>query len=226
MTGRKRLKAGEKLNVYVRVIDRGKLYTRLRHIKDQLNFIYDAEKEIKLGKGDKLIFRAWNDEGGERFYAHLLNYGGAGKVSRKETAYCFLRWQEGTLERLLRDSDTLGDDSALPRMVHEWLDQEGGYDVTHWLDYDEKFMAKTLILAFLEDYVGKNLNKEEWGEFTSKFIDISAVIVTFPHDNARKSDLKCRAINDRLKFLKLPYFAQKDKNTYKIVREMEDIYES
>ena len=108
MIGRKRIKTAEKLNVYIRVPDKRTLCTRLKRVKDQLGFIYDAEKEIKMGKEDRLIFRAWNDEGGERLYAHLLNYGGAGKVLRKETAYHFLCWQKGTLERLLRDMEEWG----------------------------------------------------------------------------------------------------------------------
>lgn len=224
MVGRKRLKPAEKLNVYIRSVDRGKLYTRLRHIENKLRFIRDAEKKIKIGKEDSLIFRAWNDEEDERLYSHLLNYSGHGRISRKKTAYMYLRWQKGTIDRLFRDMEKWGDDSVLPRMAHEWLDQEGGYDRTHWLDYDEKAEARMLVLSLLESYVEKPLDKEEWKIFVSRFIELSAPIATFQHDNDR--DLQCVAINHRLISLMLPYVAQKCGKTYKITRCMENTYEN
>lgn len=218
MIGRKRLKVAEKINVYIRAADRGKFYTRRRHIENKLKFIHDAEKQIRTGKEDSLIYRAWNDEEDERLYTHLLNYSGHGKISRKETAYRYLRWQQGTINRLLRDFEGLGDDSVLPRMAHEWLDQEGGYDETRWLDYDEKAKARALVLDFLESHVEKSLNGEGWQTFAARFIDLSAAIASFPHDIERKFKLKCRAINDRFKALNLPYSANKSGSTYMIIK--------
>lgn len=173
MVGRKRLKPAEKLNVYIRAVDRGKLYTRLRHIENRLKFIRDAEKQVYVGKEDILILRAWNDEEDERLYTHLLNYSGHGKISRKETAYRHLRWQQGTISRLLRDMEEWGDDSVLPRMAHEWLDQERGYDETRWLDYDEKAIIRARIANYLENHVGKVMNEDEWKAFTSQFVSAS-----------------------------------------------------
>ena len=222
MIGRKRMKANEKLNVYIRAFDRGKIYTRLKHIEDRLKFVHDAEREINAGREDKLIFRAWNDEGGERLYQHLLNYSGHGKISRKKTAYSYLRWREGILNRLLRDVDEWGDDSALPRMAHEWLDQEERYDRSRWLDYNEKVQARIQVLDFLKNYAGRALNKDEWASFTSQFITLSSAIKVFPHDDERKSGLQCAAINTRLNSLELPYTTEKVQSTYKIIHIKED----
>lgn len=167
----------------------------------------------------------WHDQNEDRLYARLLNYHGHGSVSIKKTAEHSLRWRKGTINRLLRDTDEFGDDSALPRLAHEWLDQKGGYDTTRWLDYDKKAKTEAMLLAFLEGYIGKNLDEHEWREFTSEFIDLSSAITAFPHDNVRKSNLKCCAINTRFRSLGVMYIAKKQKSTYKIVRKMEDVHE-
>lgn len=71
-------------------------------------------------------------------------------------------------------------------------------------------------------FEGRKLNREEWKEFTSKFTELSAVIMTFPHDSTRKSQLKHQAINKRFKSLNLPYIVKNNDNTYEIIRKMED----
>lgn len=218
--GRKRLGAGEELNVYIRALGKGKLYARHKQTEDQLSFISEAERKIRQGKTEQLIFGAWCDEDSQRLYARLLDYEGHGRVSRKETAYRYLRWQRGTLNRLLRYADEWGDDSALPRLAHEWLEQPDSYDETHWLDFDQKSEAKEALVELLENHLATPITEERWNEFSKAVKSLCGELTSEQHDSER--DLKHQALSNRLSTIGLPYNITKSKKTY-TVKKMEEM---
>lgn len=223
MIGRKRLKEGERLKVYIRVFDKGALCRQLRNTENQLQFIYRARRAITERQADKLIFRAWHDQDEERLYARLLNYHGHGLVSVKETAEHCLRWRKGTINRLLRDMSDSGDDSALPKLAHEWLGQEGAYSETRWLDFDEKGVARKQLENFLEEHVGSSFDKAAWDSFSKEVVTLIASLASFAHDKKRMLD--STAVNNRFNALGLQYVVVKNKNMYKLDRREENCYD-
>lgn len=220
MIGRKRMSAAEDVSVYIQVLNKGVIRARLHHIKEQLGFIYDSETKIRRGKSESLIFEAWYDENEDRPYSHLLNYEGHGKVSRKETAYVQLKWQEATLNRLLHEADEWGDDSALPRLAHEWLEQPNGYDESGWLDFDQKTEVKGRLADFLEKRLTSPIEETEWLEFSTTVKKFCSELVTVQHDTTRI--LKHQALSNRLGEIGLPYNIIKTKGTY-IVKKKEEM---
>lgn len=217
MLGRKRLRVGESINVYIRALGPGKFAARANEIHKSLDVIYAGFHAAETKNYDPLVHKGWTDESHERRYMHLLNYFGNGKVFPKRTADHYLRWQLATLERLLRDSEMLEDDSALPRLAHEWLEQMDGYRAERWLDHEQKANARDALLSFLGEFVGKSLTKCEWTNFSKQAVDLIRKIQKFPHDEARKKELKYRALNNRLHALNIPYLCQKTNDTYQLI---------
>ena len=200
MIGRKRLRPGEILDVYIRVPGKNEIIKQLDDVQKKLAIINDSFCAARTKQMDSILFRGWIDESTNRPYAHLLNYLGNGTVYPKLTAYHYLQWRKATLEQLLRDTDSYGD-SALPRMAHEWLEQSKGYDSTQWLDFDQKANAKAELQAFLESHLGKIVKNIP--DFLRQAFSLVQKIKSFPHDETR--ELGYRALNNRFKALDLPY---------------------
>lgn len=216
MLGRKRLYSAESVNVYVRALSSADINFRLKNVRSRLGLIQQGFQAAQAQKYDSLIYRGWTDESAERLYSHLLNYLGNGKVFPKLTAYHYLLWQQATLEQLLEDAEALGDDSALPRLAHNWLDNISVYDESHWLDYEQKVLAREQLLFLLKQYVDKPIDKNNWPSLSQKITVLINMIYKFPHDSGR--NLGDLALNNRLRAIEIPYYFEKvGKQKYPVI---------
>ena len=213
MLGRKRLETGAGVHAYIRVPDAAALGRRLSQVREDLLFIRQAESAIRDGDSGLLLCRGWNDESQERRYMRLLNCAG-GRLSPKSTAVEALRWQEATLQQLLQEGERLGDDSALPRLAHAWLEQPGAYDQRRWLDYDRQARAREELEQFLAEHTAVPMAPEAFSRFSRRLGGLVNAIRTFPHDGQRT--LGAAALNNRLAQLELPYKIQKTKDRFEI----------
>lgn len=221
MIGRKRLSASESINVYIRVPSTASILSRLRDVSDSLGIIHEGFQVVDSQQYDHLIHRGWTDETPERRYMHLLNYLGDGKVFPKRTAYHCLRWQKATLEKLLEDTKALGDDSALPRLAHSWLEQPDLYDPSHWLDYNQTEQVRNDLYTFLESYLDLPMNKSSLSTFSQNVITLVNKLHKFPHDKSHAR--KHTALNRRFETLGLPYRVQQDKQAKQYVLRKEEV---
>ena len=213
MLGRKRLETGAPVHAYIRVPDSATLRRRLTQVQDDLRFIRQAEKALRGVDNGLLLHRGWNDESEERRYMRLLNCAG-GRLSPKPTAVEALRWQEATLQQLLQEGERLGDDSALPRLAHAWLEQPGAYDQRRWLDYDRQARVREELEQFLAEHTAVPMAPEAFSRFSRRLGGLVNAIRTFPHDGQRT--LGAAALNNRLAQLELPYKIQKTKDRFEI----------
>ena len=203
MIGRRRLKKGETLNVYIRALDAAKLTIRMADVRSDLAVVRQGFSAASSKGYDALLHKGWNEESEAHPYRRLLNYLGDGRLFPKLTAYHFLRWQEATLARLLHDAKKLGDDSALPRLAHEWLDQPDGYDPAHWLSYHAESEARNGLAALLEPHRTEVIPKNEWPAFSGRVLACVNQIQKFAHDSQKTR--KPNTINKRLCAIGVPY---------------------
>ena len=221
MLGRKRLETGATVHAYIRVPDSTTLRRRLAQVQDDLCFIRQAEKALRSGDNDRLLHRGWNDSGEERRYMRRLNCRD-GKISPKRTAVEYLRWQEATLRRILEDAEALGDDSALPRLAHAWLEQSDAYDACRRLDYDQKAKAWETLEEFLATHADIPMTQESFAQFSQQLAPLVNAIRIFPHDGRRMLGVK--ALNSRLEQLGLCFKLQKmGRNSKTILKKEEEL---
>ena len=220
MLGRKRLETGAPVHAYIRVPDSATLRRRLTQVQDDLRFIRQAEKALRGVDNGLLLHRGWNDESEERRYMRLLNCAG-GRLSPKPTAVEALRWQEATLQQLLQEGERLGDDSALPRLAHAWLEQSDAYDERRWLDYDQKAKAWETLEEFLATHADIPMTQESFAQFSQQLAPLVNAIRIFPHDGRRMLGVK--ALNSRLEQLGLCFKLQKmERNSKTILKKEEE----
>lgn len=151
---------------------------------------------------------------------HLFNYTGNGRLTPKRTASLYLHWQEATLQGLLDSEKRLGDDSALPRLAHQWLEQPDGYAPQRWLDYDRKAQAKTDLMTFLTASAGSSMDRTSFAAFSKKFTPLANAVQSFPHDSTRA--LGYQAINSRLNALGLPFQVLASNGTFTVFHKEEN----
>ena len=145
-----------------------------------------------------------------------------GKISPKRTAIEYLRWQEATLRRILEDAEALGDDSALPRLAHAWLEQSDAYDERRWLDYDQKAKAWETLEEFLATHADIPMTQESFAQFSQQLAPLVNAIRIFPHDGRRMLGMK--ALNSRLEQLGLCFKLQKmGRNSKTILKKEEEL---
>lgn len=205
MIGRRRLEKQDNLTVYIKAYSREAIVNRLSSTEKALGFISNAYTMIHNGNSDALLYRGWMDESKQRPYMHSLNYLGNGAVLPKLTTKHYLRWQQMHLERLLELYDLYGDDSALPRMVHQWLGQSDAYSPDRWLDYDQKLNAKAKLFALLEDHINTIFTKDDFQSFSKDVLELVNRLQVFAHDNSDKTNRKADTVNKRLRYLHIPY---------------------
>lgn len=215
MIGRRRLRANESLNVFVKVPDKSTLTRRLKIANENLNLIHEGFRAARCGKTDGLVHRGWVDESPERPYLHLFNYLGEGRAFPKSTAYHFWRRQKAVLEQILHDMEVSGD-SAFPRLVHEWLEQHDGYDATRWVDFDRKTAAKEELLEYLESFEDGYLRASDWPEFSEKVKGIVNEISKFPKDEKRNLK-RPETINKRLFAVGVAWKVEMSGTDYRLV---------
>lgn len=134
----------------------------------------------------------------------------------KRTAYCFLCVQQATIEKLLTGYSAYGDDSAYPRLVHEWLNDCDGYNEQNWLDYGER-MRECEMGALIEFLCAKEMTSmlpDQFADFARQLQKMIAPLCCEPHDDER--NLGYRALNKRLTKLGVPYQIERGKETYLI----------
>lgn len=221
MLGRKRLETGATVHAYIRVPDSATIRRRLAQVQDDLCFIRQAEKALRGGDNNLLLYCGWNDAGEERRFMRLLNCRD-GKISPKRTAIEYLRWQEATLRRILKDAEALGDDSALPRLAHAWLEQSDAYDERRWLDYDQKAKAWETLEEFLATHADIPMTQDSFAQFSQQLAPLVNAIRIFPHDGRRMLGVK--ALNSRLEQLGLCFKLQKmARNSKTILKKEEEL---
>ena len=220
MLGRKRLMPGETIHVYLRVPNRGTICRWLSDVRCSLRLLQEGERAARVDHCDALIHRGWNDESNERRCMHLLNYTGKGHLAPKRTASLYLHWQEATLQGLLDSEKRLGDDSALPRLAHQWLKQPDSYAPQRWLDYDRKAQAKTDLMAFLTVSAESSMDRTSFAAFSKEFTFLANAVQSFPHDNTRT--LGHQAINSRLNTLGLPFYVLASHGTFTVFHKEEN----
>ena len=205
MIGRHRAKKHDTLKVYIRAYSQAAIEAQLRTIEKHLSFIKHAYSVIKAGNSDSLVYSGWMDESNQRPYMHLLNYLGDGSVLPKPTAKHYLEWQQIHLERLLELFNLYDDDSALPRMAHKWLGQEGGYSADRWLDHDFRSSTKAELLELLEKHAGKVFDKTEFQSLVKDVLTLVNRMQAFAHDTRSTTNRKASTVNKRLERLHIPY---------------------
>lgn len=212
MLGRRRRDPGETLNVYIRAASRATLSQRLRKTEEALNLCKRAYAAKSREQQRKILLEGWGDQSAERLYAKLLVPLDSGGFHVKLTAYHALRWQQGTLNRLIRMNEEYGDHSALPRLVHAWLEDPDGYSEENWLGFDRVQEKRLELIRFLEENKNHELDRQEYDEFRGALQQLLSKLLLKEHDAKRL--LGERALNDRLEELDLPYQIQKVQSGY------------
>lgn len=225
MIGRRRLAAHENLTVYIRAYNRRTVQNRLNSVEKQLGFINRASKTIQKSGNETVLYKGWLDEDPSRPYLHLLNCSGGGKVLPKRTAQHFLIWQQVHLKRLLKCFDLYGDDSALPRTAHIWLNQDGSYSPARWLDYDAKSTSRMDLLSMIDANKDKCLNKAEYQALAKELLIRINDIQAFAHDTNESINRTPTTMNKRFEHLQIPFkFHQEGRGkgaVYTLVRTKE-----
>ena len=214
MIGRKRRKDGEEVNIYVRSAASATLNYRLQLVNRWIEICNRAFQSNSNNPDFPLLMAGWTDKDTNRPYAKLLVPLATGGFYVKPTAYHALLWQQGTLNRLIRMGKEYNDDSALPRLVHEWLEDPGGYSEGNWLGYDRLHENRLELIQFLEANSHRDLCGAEYDEFRTTLQNHLSELLVKPHDSNRL--LGERALNDRLKDLGIPFFIKKEDGFYKI----------
>ena len=155
-----------------------------------------------------LLLEGWNDENPARPYSKLLIPTSDDMFEVRLSAYHALLWQRGTLNRLIRMGQECNDDSALPRLVHEWLEDPDGYSDENWLGHDRIQENRLELIQFLEANRHRDLCGTEYDGFRVALQKRLFELLVKPHDSSRL--LGERALNDRLKELELPFFIRKE----------------
>ena len=205
--GRKRRDPGEHVHVYVKAHSQKALKTRLNQVEDWIS-ICERGVRSQTYPDHNLLLAGWNDENPAHPYSKLLIPTSADAFKVRLTAYHALLRQQGTLNRLIRMGEEYNDDSALPRLVHEWLEDPDGYSEKNWLGYDNLQEKRLELIQFLEANRNRDLCSLEYDDFRKSLQKHLAELVVKSHDSNR--DLKERALNDRLKELELPFFIKKE----------------
>lgn len=145
--GRKRRKPGEQLSVYVRAASQSTLNFRLQKVNEWLRVCDRGFRSSSKHPDHDLLLTGWADPEQDHRYAQLLVPRASGGFYVRLTAYHALLWQQGTLRKLLRMGRSYGDNSALPRLVHSWLEDPDGYREENWLSHNTQ---QTKRLALIE----------------------------------------------------------------------------
>ena len=203
MLGRRRRDRNEPVSVYIRAINSGTMHHRLRKTEEWLEICERADRSSARHPDYKLLLKGWNDCSADRPYSKLLVPYSSGGFRVKRTAYHALLWQQGTLKKLIRMSEKYGDNSALPRLVHEWLETPDGYREENWLHYDAQQKAREELVQFLQQWLDVPLNDENEESFKQELRELLSPLVMGAHDSTR--EIGYRALNNRLEDLELPY---------------------
>lgn len=217
MIGRKRLKDGEQVNVYVANVDEDTVDYRLSQVNEWLEIADECRRAFTDDAHFSLLWRGWTDEMPGRPFEHLLYPTGDGRLKVKPAAYNTLRRRQATLERLKRDLVNSGD-SAFPMLVHEWLGQPESYSEMNWLIRSLYSTDKKALLSFLMEHAEEPIPASEWPGVLQTLRELVIKVVKKQHDDTRQ--LGWKALNDRLKEAELPYVIIPGENeSYMIQRE-------
>ena len=154
--GRKRFKDAPQFTLYVKAVDKRRLNGL---INQNRNLIILADKITKCNSFKWTLdrFLEPNVTQAERTLLYLdstgdwrANYLYIHKLHRQQYFY-------NQLKQLIE----LYDDSAFPRLVHQWLGQPDAYDDRNWLGYSVANEDMQELLSFLGEYSGRHLTSEE-----------------------------------------------------------------
>ena len=202
MVGRKRLNAGESINVYIRAIGKEAINAKLRSVDERLQIIKDCERANSEDDYFRLIWHGWMDESPNRLYMHLLYPISGGRLKVRPTAYHALLWQQAALKTLKRDFVTY-DIAALPHLAHAWLNAPEDYSEGRWLSNQLMPVAQQDLTSFLHDHADKVIPAEEWPSIQQRLRALIGDLLKKQHDDKR--ELGYTALNHRLHELNCCY---------------------
>lgn len=202
MVGRKRLKPGENINVYIRAISEDSINAKLRSVNEWLQIIKDCEHANSENDFFSLLWRGWMDESPNRPYMHLLYPLSDGRLKVRPTAHHALLWQQATLKNLKRDFMKY-DIATLPRLAHSWLKSPGGYSESNWISNQLMPAAQQDLTSFLRNHADVEISAVEWPPILQQLRLLIGHLIKKQHDDKR--ELGHKALNDRLSELNFYY---------------------
>lgn len=204
MLGRKRCSRSEAVNVYIRAASMSTVNWRFQKTKQWLKLCEDAFETPPWNSNRTMLLDGWIDDDVDRPYASLLVPSDAGGLYVKLTAYHALLWQQGSMKRLLHYCKEYGDHSALPRLVHEWLEDPNGYSDDRWLHHVEMQNKRLELVNFLNAHKDAHFTDDSsYRAFCSKLQSYTVALCEKAHDKDRI--LAYGALNRRLAELKIPF---------------------
>lgn len=195
--GRVRFKGTPKFTLYVKAISKKRL-NGLMHRNCELLSLAEEIQKTRYFNSYVDRFRLEGDRTkGALLY---LDYDGHYKFNK------LLHHKLLRQKRYYRELETALDqygESALPRLVHQWLGQPDAYNERNWLGYDSAEKAKQSLLEFLKQYNGRTLvdekNKKEFSENIHKFYQ--KITGKKKRDDRGNKYLKVAALNNCLEEL-------------------------
>ena len=219
MVGRKRLKAGEDINVYIRAIGEEAINAKLRSVNEWLQIVKDCEHANSENDYFSLLWRGWMDEAPGRPYMHLLYPLSDGRLKVRPTAHHALLWQQATLTTLKWDFMKHGI-AALPRLAHTWLKSPDGYSENRWLSNQLIPAARQDLTSFLHDHADKEISAIEWPMILQQLRRLIGNLLKKQHDDKR--ELGYKALNKRLCELNYHYEIVPEANDSYVIRRLEE----
>lgn len=209
--GRKRCQAGEQFTLYVPVPDRKHLSVVRRQLDRQLEVVK--------------IFRKGSDEDREALFHRLWRGNDPTQKAmvwvNKNHQLCLNRVAALAAGRQLRQLKNLEEmtsiygDSAFPRLVHQWLEQEDGYDEDFWLGGDMEAKYRCSLMEFLEAHCDKPLADESEQHILRGLIrDLAKFSPDTKLRNEREGNAQYKALNNRLEGLHIPFRIDNDKGVW------------
>ena len=152
--GRKRFK-GEQFTLYVRAISKKRLKDLIYQNERLLDF---ADKIDQSASCNWALEKLLND--GTPAERSLLSRGNDNRWG-PNAPYIHKLHRQRYFYQQLQKLFELYDDSAFPRLVHQWLGQPDAYDDRNWLGYSATNEDMQELLSFLGEYSGRHLTSEE-----------------------------------------------------------------
>lgn len=198
--GRKRCKPDERVTLYVPAMDTRRLSGLVEQNRKLRQLIEDVETGRNTGH---ILADLWYQ--GNFAEREIFHPPYRGQLQPNKLVKHVLRCQAQAYADLSEAIDRYGD-SAFPRMVLHWLEQNDAYREENWLEYDAQQDVRSKLRDFLEKYENVPLRTDnEKAEFSQTLVRIHAQITGKPKRNDRSPYLKELALNNALRELGVDY---------------------
>lgn len=200
MIGRKRIMDNESLNLFICNRDTKYFSSKLNSMLSQLNAIkhfkknsyeffynsYNNQIDYELTLIQGYLFIEDNPE-------KKLSFGINELAVKKLKSDC--EFYQRMIEKIKN-----GDDAAYIKEVLGWLGLKKKYNATSWLNYVSDDVLKNKFIEFLDSYVDKDLNREEFLSFGTEFKE--RVIISYGKQPTDRPDRSYKATRMRSFFTK------------------------